>query len=87
MYASCPYVYKWSRKIRPADTPDVEPKHRQLLIVHQAGLNSSSTTVRQGQEEDRELRGSHYGATGLRSGGSQQSPCFDNLYFPSWLCM
>lgn len=57
MYASCPYVYKWSRKIRPADTPDVEPKHRQLLIVHQAGLNSSSTTVRQGQEEDRELRG------------------------------
>lgn len=72
MYASCLYVYKWSRKIRPADTPDVEPKHRQLLIVHQAELNSSSTTVRQGQEEDRELRGSHCRATGLWSGGSQQ---------------
>lgn len=28
--------------------PDMEPKDRQLLIVHQAGLNSSSTTVRQG---------------------------------------
>lgn len=72
MYASCLYVYKWSRKIRPADTPDVEPKHRQLLIVQQAELNSSSTTVRQGLEEDRGVRGLHCRATGLWSGGSQQ---------------